>query len=276
MNKPTYLAAIFVLSAMIALTPIADAQQGPRNQQKPRDIFGRILYDLKDELALSDAQENDLKELERDHAKDVVVLEADATVLGIDLAALMEEQGNDSAVRTQHDSLQAKNDEIAGVNMDFQLDRRTLFTADQWALIIEELEALGEDRPEPEEREDDYVDRLAEIQEYCGLSDDQVADLLAIHDDAVAEAEGIREQIEPLREELRELMKTQGNDSEASAVDDEIESLKNEIGDIRLEASLESRAIYTADQWELYLDWREAQKYESKGEGQGRGPGRRN
>ncbi len=100
----------------------------------PGGPFCRLIA-LREELGLSDEQIEQLEQLSFDHQRRMVELQARLRIAGMELAGLMRERGNDEAAMAKAMEINGLRTEMMGLSVRHQLDRRAVFTDEQWETI---------------------------------------------------------------------------------------------------------------------------------------------
>ena len=90
---------------------------------------------FREELGLSNEQIEQLQQLSFDHQRRMVELQARLRIAGIELAELMRERGNDEAVMAKAMEINGLRTEMTGLGVRHHLDRRAVFTDEQWESI---------------------------------------------------------------------------------------------------------------------------------------------
>ena len=90
---------------------------------------------LREELELSDEQIEQLQQLSFSHQRRMVELQAQLRIAGMELAELMRERGNDEAVMAKAMEINGLRTEMMQLGVRHQLDRRAVFTDEQWETI---------------------------------------------------------------------------------------------------------------------------------------------
>ena len=103
-------------------------QDAPPPDGRPFGFVQRI----KEELGLTDEQVAKLEALRLEHMKARIEIGAKMKVAGLELATLMKEHGNDQAVLQKSSELTALRNQAAEMAVKHQLERRAVFTAEQW------------------------------------------------------------------------------------------------------------------------------------------------
>ncbi|HUX07484.1 MAG TPA: hypothetical protein VMX35_09245 [Acidobacteriota bacterium] len=98
---------------------------------------------LKTELGLTDEQSAKLEQMRSEHWKAQIELKAKLQVAGIELAELMKTKGNDDAVLQKAAEISALRNQTAEMMVRNQLDRRAVFTDEQWEKVSKLQSAVG-------------------------------------------------------------------------------------------------------------------------------------
>ena len=95
------------------------------------------------ELGITDEQNAKLEQLRTEHWKTRIELQAKLKIAGLELAELMKTKGNDDAVLQKNGEISALRNQSADMMVRHQLDRRAVFTDEQWQKVVKLQRAVG-------------------------------------------------------------------------------------------------------------------------------------
>lgn len=111
--------------------------------------------------------------------------------------------------------------------------------------------------------------RIEKLKTELNLTDEQVTQIQAIHEAARAEGEGAREQMKAEREQMKSLIGSNASRAELERQHQTLQDLRNEFGDRRFAAMLDTLEVLTPEQRSQFAELMD--KHHS-GPRRGRGP----
>lgn len=120
---------------------LEDPEMDLPQHDRTRSFLCRCILDK--ELGLTEEQEKQLEDLKVAHQKIMLEMGADLKIAQMELGQLMEERGNDDAVKAKSAEITALLTKIREEQINHKLATRAIFTDEQWTKISKLKKYVG-------------------------------------------------------------------------------------------------------------------------------------